>query len=589
MPSIFRAPLTTAPSSPLKAPRSPFAIAPGDLLIEIALFLETRSDILNLCLTSNYVFANVSSVLYETVVLQSIEQCSLTLGMLHRRSDIARHVRQLVIRPQVKFRSLFSSMDGAAASAAVRKLAGAMCLDALVRFTWDAEELPYYEDMWFALRVGCPQLRYVATSIGAILPDLNSHLFDFQDLHGFALILKSGFYETHVDMFLDEDQPIFKRFWDMLTRRCPHLQELTLDGLSSVPTDIHFLVQGRWPDLRHLTLGDVCIDWFPRAPDPSAKRPFIAFLEAHPQLESLSLTRHTIQPLYFSALAPPALGSMTRFSGTHQQLAALLPLVRGSLKEVRLRDAVETREVSATAVAGLLRELTGLVRLKIAFTLHSMYDSGNLLRSLIQSCPMLRHLELTCGHKPSFQLDTFAKTIRGFPKLRTLSLTIVKYPGDAPLSLSASLIASSNPRLHTFTLTFIPPVYPVPLPFALPLHPLSLFLPFPQRATGRYEVGCDEHGLPVRMVGVERCEFEWPWGWGVMGRERRYVKELGPGRGRRRKGWRGLWALVMERSVAGEEMRMFLFCAFLAFLAGCGISANGVKKGMRVGEVVYQD
>ncbi|KAF8155802.1 hypothetical protein B0H34DRAFT_675927 [Crassisporium funariophilum] len=111
-------------------------IAPDDLLIEIAPVLKTRSDILNLCLTSNYVFANVSSIHYKTVILQSIEQCSLALGMLHRRSDIARHVRQLVIRPQGKFRLLVRSMNGAAASAAVRKLAGAMCLDALVRFTW---------------------------------------------------------------------------------------------------------------------------------------------------------------------------------------------------------------------------------------------------------------------------------------------------------------------------------------------------------------------------------------------------------------------------------------------------------------------
>ncbi|KAF8167133.1 hypothetical protein B0H34DRAFT_854142 [Crassisporium funariophilum] len=103
---------------------------------KVPLVLETRSDILNLCLTSNYVFANVSSVHYKTVVLQSIEQCSLALGMLYRRSDIARHVRQLVIRPQGKFRLLVRSMNGAAASAAVRKLAGAMCLDALVRFTW---------------------------------------------------------------------------------------------------------------------------------------------------------------------------------------------------------------------------------------------------------------------------------------------------------------------------------------------------------------------------------------------------------------------------------------------------------------------
>lgn len=35
----------------LKSPRAPFAMTPGDLLIEIALFLETRLDILNFCFT----------------------------------------------------------------------------------------------------------------------------------------------------------------------------------------------------------------------------------------------------------------------------------------------------------------------------------------------------------------------------------------------------------------------------------------------------------------------------------------------------------------------------------------------------------
>ena len=78
---------------------SPISRVPGDLLIEVALFLESRKDILNFCLTvrgsilrsratfdlsikSNYIFSNVSSVLYEKVVLKSAEQCTWTLGML---------------------------------------------------------------------------------------------------------------------------------------------------------------------------------------------------------------------------------------------------------------------------------------------------------------------------------------------------------------------------------------------------------------------------------------------------------------------------------------------------------------------------
>ncbi|KDR74977.1 hypothetical protein GALMADRAFT_98043 [Galerina marginata CBS 339.88] len=560
---------------------SPLALAHGDLLIEVARFLETRLDLLNFGLTSNYVFANVSAVLYETVILESVEQCSLTLGMLFRRFDIARHVRELIIRPQVKQKTYFNASDSAIASAAMRKIAGAMCLDALVRFQWDADELPFYDDMWFALRLGCPQLRYLGTSLGAILPTMNSHLFDFQDLTGFSLTLKHGFYESQIDMFLDEDEPVFKKFWDMLIRHCYNLEELTINGHSSVPTDIHLLVDGRWPRLRKLVLGDVCVDWFQRSLNPGEKRPFIAFLEAHPCLDSLSISRHTIQPIHLNSLDATALVGVTNFSGTHQQLHAL-PHLHRTIADVTFRDPVETRDVSAPTVASLLRDLPSLTSLKISFTLHSMYDSGNLLRSLIQSCPMLRHLELTCGHKPSFQLDAFAKTIRGFPKLRSLHLTIVKYPGDETLASGATRIAKSNPRLQKFSLTFIPPVYPVPLPFSITYRPFPFS--FPARATGFFEVSCDHHGLPLSLSAVEHSTFVWPWGMGVSSRSRKYWRDLRPVGylSRRKTGFRGFLHLMVERSSAGEEMRMILFCAFLGFLAGCGVALNGGSNRSRL-------
>lgn len=216
---------------------------------------------------------------------------------------------------------------------------------------------------------------------------------------------------THATLFI-EDEPTFHKFWDMLIRRCPDLEDLTIDGTSSVPTDIHHLVEGRWPKLRQLTLGDVCIDWIPRPMNPGEKRPFINFLEAHPHLESVNLSRHTIQPIHFAALDPVSLGKVKTFSGTHQQLQAL-PQIHPVLESVTFRDPVETREVSAPTVATLLRDLTSLTELRISFTLHSMYDSGNLLRSLIQSCPQLRHLELTCAHKPSFQLVSLDRAWSG--------------------------------------------------------------------------------------------------------------------------------------------------------------------------------
>ena len=96
-------------------------------------------------------------MLYRTIVLKSAAQCASTLGMLLRRACIARHVRQLVVRPcttGAKGRRVCTTVDNEAACAAVREIAGAKIMDALVRFEWDDEEVPMLDDMWFALRIG---------------------------------------------------------------------------------------------------------------------------------------------------------------------------------------------------------------------------------------------------------------------------------------------------------------------------------------------------------------------------------------------------------------------------------------------------
>lgn len=156
----------------LDSKHSPLTFAPGDLLIEIAAALESRSDLLNFCLTvrlfnperyvsflnsiqCKYIYSTISTVLYETVILNNAEQCTLTLAMLQRRPDIARHVRVLVVRPQAKRPSRDGVLVSQEASGAVRDVAATMRLDALTKFIWDGDEKPYHEDMWFALRMGC--------------------------------------------------------------------------------------------------------------------------------------------------------------------------------------------------------------------------------------------------------------------------------------------------------------------------------------------------------------------------------------------------------------------------------------------------
>ncbi|KAF9526528.1 hypothetical protein CPB83DRAFT_857681 [Crepidotus variabilis] len=559
-----------------------FRRLPGDILIEIALCLEKRLDILNLCLTVHPVFSHVCCVLYETVILSSVEQCQVTLGMLMKHTEIARHVRHLVVRPNSERGRIYGSVDSESASAAVRQLAGAKALDALVRFEWEADELPYCEDMWFALRLGCPQLRSISTCIGSMLPTRCSHIFDFQNLSGFSLTLKPGFYDNSIDMFDEEPSVIFNRFWDMLINKCPNLEELVLNGRSPVPADIHFIVAGRWPRLRKLSLGDVCVDWFPTALVPGEKRPFITFLEEHPLLESLSLSRHAIQPIHFNSLDPSALPYISHFSGTYQQLQAM-PNLHGSVSSVTFCDPVETREVSSLTIASLLRDLRCLTELRIAFTLHSMYDSGTLLRSLMQSCPALHHLGLTCAEKPSFQLEAFAKTIRGFIKLRSLHLTVVRSPGDDSLLAGAIQIATANPRIKNFELAYITPASPIPLPFAIPYRAILFALAFPIKSAAKFEVERDTHGLPLSLSGTERNTFQWPWGMGRSVKTKKHFRDLRPPASRRQSGgFQNFLTLVVERSEAGEEIRMILFCTFLAVLAACGISANSGHRSSTI-------
>lgn len=199
---------------------------------------------------------------------------------------------------------------------------------------------------------------------------------------------------------LAEDQAVCERFWEMLDR-CPDLESLTMEGVFPMALDGHQLCNGRWPKLKRLALGDIAVEWGLMNPlEP--KRPFISFLEEHPQLKSLSLSRHTVDAALLARVDPEAL-QISSFSGTLPQLRALHQMY-SHLKSVTFREAIITRDVSPMTIADILQRLPALNTLRVTFFLHSMYDSGNLLRSLIVSCPLLEHLELTCAHKPSFQL-----------------------------------------------------------------------------------------------------------------------------------------------------------------------------------------
>lgn len=563
---------------------SSLAALPGDLLIEIALSLDTISDVLNLAVTNRHIFSRVCSVLYRSVVLDTVKQCETTLSMLGRCPDVTRHVRSLVVRPDTDSRGA-SDLPSMIVSAAVRQLAASKRLEALTRFTWDADEHPYHDDMWFALRMGCPQLRYIGTSLGKRLPVSASHLMDFVDLNGFALTLRPAFYSTHVIAYtpdFDDDktaeQNILPCLWDMLVHHSPRLEELSIQGTSPIPAKVAPIANSCWPHLRTLTLGSVSVDHGPFF--HMANHPLAAFLRAHSNISTLNLYESSIPNTALAKLGS-ASPHLTSFTGTLAQLQAWSH-AHQFMRAVALRAPLPTREVFPHVLSTVFHRMPHLESLVISLALHSPYDATVSLRALTTACPQLRHLELACTGSVSFRLETFAKAVRAFPRLRSLHLTIVKHPSDDSLSNGASSIALSNPRLSSFTVAFIPlELDPhafsfssthspdrLPFPLSIPsLIPSYFFVP--EKLIGTFTLACDSHGLPLSLAGCERwSRRNWwrPWcssSGSTM--KRKWVRNL-----REPRGCAGLGEvcrLLLESSAAGAEMRMILACIVLACFA----------------------
>jgi len=275
---------------------SNFSTLPGDLLLEVTSCLSSRTDILNLALSSKHLFASTCPVLYAHVHLGTAEQCQRTLSMLRSSPNVARHVQKLYIRFSSASSDYMVDINGIAISALLRELAPR--LDALHTFIWDADEIPQCDDMWFALRMSCPRLRTLGTCYGSVIPSQRSHLLEFKNLRGFSLTLKYGYYTHHSDDFQDA-LPFDGRLWDMLIRRSPDLEELhVLGGPLILDGTVHPLCNARWPLLHSLSLGDLMLDWSSGPGPMSSKRPFIAFFGGSSASAIFSYIPHCIESSY---------------------------------------------------------------------------------------------------------------------------------------------------------------------------------------------------------------------------------------------------------------------------------------------------
>ncbi|KAI0058697.1 hypothetical protein BV25DRAFT_1890725 [Artomyces pyxidatus] len=536
---------------------------PADILLEIAAYLHSPAQVLPLSLTSKRIFQDLIPALYANITLRDAPQCVHTLDMLFAHPDRARHIRTLCVRPDAQEgpprRPVWGRkvlQDGYSVSAAVRRTA--MYLEVLRSFIWDGEELPPYDDMWFALRVFCPSLRFIGSTLGSILPSPNSHLFDFSNLHGFSLVFKSGFYWQYEGLTREEAVPGYHRLWDMLSKRCPDLQELIIDGFAPhEPVDAHRLTRGRWHSLRKLVLGDIVMDWHASI-NSNSRRPFLAFLEEHRSLETLHLLGHeqsVAAPSIFADLHAEALPRVTEFYGSLEQVQAFQH--KHAIRKLNAPDAILLREATPLSVSGVLSAMPYLSSLTIVFRLEHGYDNGGILRAIVAACPHLEHLDFTCACKPSFTIDTFSRAIRPLGKLRTLILRIVKAPAEDSLTICGTRIARTNPRLQTFTLEFL----------ARSVAPPTRGSPALVLERASFELAADHHGLPVTLRMKEhRRKALWRRGTSIRHRmiELRPIGYPGTHRS-------GIGMLLIERSPAGEEARLICFCVvlFIAAIWGC--------------------
>ncbi|KAJ7359315.1 hypothetical protein DFH08DRAFT_845746, partial [Mycena albidolilacea] len=422
------------------------------IIIEIAERINNPEDILSLSLTSAHIHATLLPVLYASVDLRSSRMCKNTLEMLlNRRPDLGRHIRRLVVRPNHRqSQQPTKPLDEDWVAQSIVKLATSGRLPRLTSFFWDGSEMPQDDTLWSTLRTCCPELRSVGSNVGpkSIKPD--SQLFRFDDLAGFTLTAKT--LPDEWDTFLPPEPELPDQLWDMLIERSKRLEQLRINvsQRSRRVWDTRRVVQGRWPQLRDLELGDCAM-----AGNGSSRiqmeTPFMRFLAAHPELERLRLPSLSSFPRAI-ILPQASLPNLREFSGNAAHIKGLPNLPR--IKTLSLTHQ-PLSEKMLSVVCGTLNHMRSLTSLSIWLHLDAQSDHYAVFRNLLDSCRGLTHLDLACSEAP-WEMIEFTSALRGSRiELVTLNLTRVERSANEPdLHKVATQLATTNPSLRKVTLRY---------------------------------------------------------------------------------------------------------------------------------------
>lgn len=385
--------------------------------------------------------------LYASVDIHSSELCRSLLKHLTQRSDLTRHIKKLIVRPNHPpgwANRTDKSIDESWVSSMIEEIALHDNLMALNTFLWDGLEMPN-DSLWLTLRTRCPNLSHVGTSVGPKLQNFSaeSQLFRFRNLTGFSLTTQR--LVRWPDFRARQELP--STFWDMLLLHSPDLRELTLDATCRLSElwALRRALSGRWPRLQTLYLGVLSS----KDMDDDEDRDMIDFFQAHQSLSTVA-TVGTTSYSHDSMRALTSLPRLTTLSTKLQRLKDPSPLCAVTI--LHLRDWFSP----AARVDSILGSLPSIEVLSVCVNLSdSLNDQQLFFSRVLAACPQLFSLHLLST--ASISLSTWTHSVKTIQtKLRCFTLTRTSRTHEFTLPVAVR-IAQANHSLQEFTFRDVAP------------------------------------------------------------------------------------------------------------------------------------
>lgn len=440
---------------------------PLDVILTIG-SLVSPSTLLNLVLASRAFYDILLPSLYRTLVLPSSDHCLAVLPRFNRRKPLSgtfstgrmlcSYIRELVLKPNyyLAWPRKDRHIDENWVSSMVEKLAKKGWLANLESFEWEGLEVPR-DEMWEALRFGCPKLKRIFTVIGARSVSSQSKLFDFSNLTSFSIIVRHRIDFDSDTTYPTGLTPLPSNFWDMINTRCSQtLSELHICSFSPgrFTFDVGPLFRSvsaetgaagtRFPKLTSLTLG--VFGYQSDYTVPSMPCMLLGgFLADHPSITYLRVLwnfKRWLSPDDLSFFPPSAtalsspqrqvLPKLDTFVGAYQQLASI-PLE--SRKHIHTIDLTcePLYELRAQKAWEVLKTVQGLKVLDVWIYLPSHSPGGpgeesegseRIFTKLVDACTGLEEMHFMCTTPVSMKLlDQFLHTLSQLTSLRRFSLT----------------------------------------------------------------------------------------------------------------------------------------------------------------------